>query len=144
LKFWDASAVAPLLIEEAESPRVRALYRQDPLIIAWWGTLIECASAIARCEREGRFSPSAAAETIARLRRLAEGWQEIQPEDHLREFAFRLLRVHSLRAGDALQLAAAVVAAEGRPSSLEFVCLDDRLADAAQREGFSLTSLSRG
>jgi uncharacterized protein len=44
--------------------------------------------------------------------------------------------VHPLRAADALQLAAAVVAAERDPPSLEFVSLDDRLLEAASREGF--------
>jgi predicted nucleic acid-binding protein len=43
---------------------------------------------------------------------------------------------HPLRAADALQLGAAIVAAEGDPSSLELVTLDHRLAEAAQREGF--------
>jgi hypothetical protein len=46
--------------------------------------------------------------------------------------------VHPLRAVDALQLAAAFIAAERRPSSLEVVTLDDRLAGAARKEGFVL------
>jgi predicted nucleic acid-binding protein len=50
--------------------------------------------------------------------------------------ATRLLRVHPLRAADALQLAAAIIAAEDDPRSLPFVTLDDRLALAAEREGF--------
>jgi hypothetical protein len=36
----------------------------------------------------------------------------------------------------ALQLAAAVVAAEGVPASLDLVTLDERAAAAARREGF--------
>jgi hypothetical protein len=50
--------------------------------------------------------------------------------------ASRLLRVHPLRAADALQLAAALAAAKGDPSSLDVVCLDQRLSEAARREGF--------
>jgi predicted nucleic acid-binding protein len=53
-----------------------------------------------------------------------------------RELANRLSRTHPLRAADAMQLAAALVAAEERPASLRLVTLDDRLADAARREGF--------
>lgn len=48
----------------------------------------------------------------------------------------RLLRVHRLRAADAVQIAAAIVAADFQPGSLEFVTLDVRQADAAEREGF--------
>jgi predicted nucleic acid-binding protein len=43
---------------------------------------------------------------------------------------------HPLRAADALQLGSAIVAADGDPSSLEFVTFDRRLAEAALREGF--------
>ena len=37
---------------------------------------------------------------------------------------------------DSLQLAAAFVAAERRPPSLELITVDDRLAAAARKEGF--------
>jgi predicted nucleic acid-binding protein len=50
----------------------------------------------------------------------------------------RLLRLHSLRAADALQLAAAIVLSEHDPATLPFVTLDDQLARAAELEGFSL------
>ena len=63
--------------------------------------------------------------------------------DAVLEIARRLLRVHPLRAADSLQLAAAFLASEGKPSTLEFVCLDDRLVIAAQREGFPVRDRSR-
>ena len=40
------------------------------------------------------------------------------------------------RAGDALQLAAAVIACDERTGLLPFVTLDDPLVEAARREGF--------
>ncbi|HSL24431.1 MAG TPA: hypothetical protein VK886_23045 [Vicinamibacterales bacterium] len=70
------------------------------------------------------------------MKRLANGWHEVDPSDSVREAAVRFLRVHSMRAADALQLAAAFVAAERQPSALEVVTLDDRLAAAARKEGF--------
>jgi hypothetical protein len=69
---------------------------------------------------------------------LRASWQEIQPVAEIKMTARRFLRVHPLRAADASQLAAAFVVAERRPSTLEFVCLDDRLNSAARREGFVL------
>ena len=68
----------------------------------------------------------------------------MQPVEAARIAARRLLRVHALRAADALQLAAAVVASEGDPRSLEIVTLDDRLMDAARREGFTAYGHARG
>lgn len=115
-----------------------ALLKDDAVMLVWWGTPVECTSAIARREREGALSLSSAAQALARLKRLAEGWEEILPENTIRMTAQRLLRVHPLRAADSLQLAAAVVVAEHQPGTLEFVCLDQRLSDAAEREGFPL------
>jgi hypothetical protein len=46
--------------------------------------------------------------------------------------------VHDLRAADALQLAAAITASEDRPETLPLVSLDRRLAEAAEREGFTI------
>ena len=77
-----------------------------------------------------------AAESFSRLDALAPSWMQIDPSDEIRESARRLLRVHPLRAADALQLAAALVAAERRPSTLAFVTCDGRLHDAAAKEGF--------
>lgn len=140
MRFWDSSALAPLLVEEESTARLLALYREDLEVVAAWTTPVECASAIARLERQGDLSSVAANEAFERLDALAPSWIEVEPRDELREIARRLLRVHPLRAADALQLAAAVLAAERRPATLDFVTLDDRLADAARREGFRLLS----
>ena len=139
MKFWDSSAVVPLLVPEVMSGSVQRLYEDDPVMAAWWATEIECTSAIARRQRLGHLSEDVAAEGFVRLKALREGWHEVEPGEELRESAKRLLRVHDLRTADALQLAAAVYVAEARPSTLEFVSLDDRLLAAARREGFPTT-----
>lgn len=144
MKFWDSSALVPLLVEEASTAPLQTLYLGEPGTIAWWSTPVECASALARLEREGRLDSKAATEAFDRLDALAEHWHRIEPVEAVLETARRFLRVHPLRAADSLQLAAAFLAAEGRPSTLEFVCLDDRLVTAAQREGFVVRDLSRG
>jgi predicted nucleic acid-binding protein len=143
VKFWDSSALVPLLVEEEDTLRVRDLYLGEPGVIAWWGTSVECASAVSRLEREGRLSPEAATDALGILDTLARHWHRIEPVDTVLETARRLLRVHPLRAADALQLAAAFLASEGRPSTLEFVSLDERLVIAAQREGFPVRDRSR-
>jgi len=56
----------------------------------------------------------------------------------VRDRARRLLEIHPLRAADSLQLAAALVASEEKPSQLPFVSLDRNLARAAEKEGFEL------
>ena len=136
MKFWDTSALVPLLIDEASTPPVQQLYRTDPTVIVAWTTSVEASAAIARAERDGAVTPPQAAAAFARLDELARTWREVEPTGELRDIARRLLRVHRLRAADAIQLAAATLAAERRPSSLELVTLDDRVEGAALREGF--------
>jgi hypothetical protein len=138
MKFWDASAIVPLLVAEPTTPRVQALARRDPDMLVWWGSEVECASALARLERAAAIDAKGVALAYDRLSQLADGWHEIEPTELVRENARRFLRVHPLRAADALQLAAAFVASERRPSSLDVFTLDDRLADAARKEGFGL------
>jgi uncharacterized protein len=136
MKYWDTSAIVPLLLPESPRDVLLEILRRDPAMLVWWGTPVECTSAVARREREGALSVADAGGALERLRDLAAAWQEIVPSEAVRATAQRLLRVHPLRAGDSLQLAAAVVTAEHEPATLEFVSLDARLNEAAAREGF--------
>ncbi len=143
MKFWDASAIVPLVLAEPATRAAQAVAAKDPAMLVWWATDVECVSALARLEREGALHEADMTTAIGRLTRLARGWHEVEASDLVREAAVRFLRVHPLRAADALQLAAAYIAAERRPSSLELATLDDRLAAAARKEGFVLVDLPR-
>jgi uncharacterized protein len=137
MRFWDSSAIIPLLVTEFQTQLVREIYESRLGMLVWWATEAECASAIARLERDGSLPSAPAGQALGRLDLLKKEWHEIQPTDRARSIGRRLLRVHPLRAADALQLAAAVMASEGEPSSLEIVTLDERLSEAAQKEGFT-------
>jgi uncharacterized protein len=136
VRFWDASAVVPLLVAEPVTEDVLALLDEDAEMLVWWGTPVECTSALARRERESALAAGGVTAAAERLRTLSAAWEEILPADVVGSTAQRVLRVHPLRAADALQLAAAIVASEHDTQSLAFVCLDDRLGEAAAREGF--------
>lgn len=136
MKFWDSSAVVPLLVPEAAAPIVQREFDLDPEVVVWWGTQLECVSALARREREGALPALSLVDALDRLMSLSMAWREVQPVERVRQIATRLLRVHPLRAADALQLSAAIVAAEDQPADLAILTLDKRLAKAAEREGF--------
>ncbi len=144
MRFWDSSAVMPLLVGEGSTQAVLSEIDRDPEMIVWWGTQVECVSALARLERDAKLDSAGMTAAVDRLDGLIRAWQEIQPADRVRQTATRLLRVHVLRAADALQLGAAIAAAEDRPASLAMVTLDDRLAKAAQREGFKVVLPANG
>jgi uncharacterized protein len=139
VRFWDASAILPLVVLEISTPELAEARVDDPDVAVWWATEVECESALARGEREGALTPAEAALARERLEALKERWIEVEPSEPLRRAARRLLRTHPLRAGDALQLAAALVAAEADPATLELVTVDAPLAAAARREGFAVT-----
>lgn len=136
MRFWDSSALVPLCLQQPRSEQAKRLLREDREIMVWWGSSVECASAIARLHRDALLT--SAAERLARslLEELSASWFEIQPGASVREQAMRVLRVHPLRAADALQLAAALEWS-GPATNGEFITFDDRLRAAAEREGFS-------
>lgn len=142
MKYWDSSALVPLCVEEVSTPRMREIYRSDPGLVTWWGSEIECVSALARLEREGAAGADIISEAIGRLKNLGAAWHEVQPSQVLRDTAVRLLRVHALRGADAVQLASAMIAADREPATLEVVSLDARLAAAARREGFAVLGIT--
>jgi hypothetical protein len=135
MRFWDSSAILPLLLDEPGSGSVASLFRSDPSQAVWCLTEVEAFSALARRSRK-EISAEEAEAARKTLQKLADSWEEVASLDTVRARAIRLLGTHSLRAADALQLAAALAFCAERTESLPFVCLDDRLADAARKERF--------
>jgi predicted nucleic acid-binding protein len=138
VRFWDTSAVVPLCVNEPATVCVRQLAESDGALVVWWATRTECLSALARRRRERRIGPAVDRHARRVLHELAVAWSEVLPSEDLRVRAERLLAVHALRAADAFQLAAALLWSRGRTNGQGLVCLDDRLREAAEREGFTV------
>lgn len=136
MKFWDSSAIVPLLLREASTQILRSLSRADPRMVVWTLSDVEFRSAVCRLRREGGVSAAVADAATAEFDAIWSGATVVSAVDPVKERAKRLLGVHPLRAADALQLAAALVASNESPVGFNFVTLDVRLADAARREGF--------
>jgi predicted nucleic acid-binding protein len=132
MKFWDTSALVPLLVREAATPWAESLLAEDGEMVVAWTAEMEAISALARRKREGALKDEGHALALKRLQRLKVAWHEVLPSE--RE-ALRLLQTHPLRTLDALQLASLLVAAEGDPEAFPLVTLDGRLALAASLEG---------
>lgn len=137
MRFWDASALVPLCVEQPATPDVRLLLDDVPDLAVWWGSPVECWSAFARLRREGALSVEDEEVARARLEDLRGAWTEILPSEAVRELAGRIIRTHPLRAADGLQLAAALIWA-GSPPTGSMVLLDERLARAARLEGLEV------
>lgn len=140
--FWDTSGIVPLCCHQAQSARARQTARRYARLVVWWATSIEAISSLNRLIREGYLSGKESGQTFARLDHLRRHWNEILSTEEVRELAERLLGRHKLRAGDALQLGAALVLCNNRSRGRHFIGGDSILSDAAEAEGFAVIRLS--
>ena len=138
MRFWDSSAVLPILVTEPKSKSVTALLREDRECWTWWATRTECFSGLHRQVRARDLTVEEFATARERLILFDQASSVVLPSEAIRARADRLLGIHPLRTSDALQLAAALSAAEENPGDVPFVTLDERLAEAARKEGFPI------
>lgn len=138
MRYWDASALAPIVVAEETSELVQSWLDEDDAITTWAWTRVELASAIERRVRVGEITREERQVALTQAASLAARWNEVFDLTAVRKRALALLARHPLRAADAAQLAAALLVADEDPTSLPFVCLDRRLALAAEGEGFAV------
>ena len=136
MKFWDASAIVPLVTLEKETEDCRTLLAEDTDIVVWFLTPVEVISALTRRLREKSLKPIEFSSAKEQLSTLEGAWSEVISVERVRERARRLLETHPLRAADSVQLAAALLTSEEAPQGFPFVTLDRRLGSAAEKEGF--------
>ncbi len=138
MRFWDSSALVALVLPERLSAACAEAYREDSDVLVWALAPVEVLSALHRRQREGELSDLVFTEAIRRLERLRDNWSEVLDLEVVRLRAERVIAVHGVRAADAMQLAAALVASDEQPRRVPFVSLDQRLNSAASLEGFTV------
>ncbi len=136
--FWDASGLVLLCINQTDSSRSRKLARRFKRKIAWWGTSIEIESAFSRLLGEGKMSKEDLRKARAVWQKLERTLLIIQPDEVLREIAKSLPEKYGLRALDSLQLAAALRYCKEKSRDYVFICFDEKLAEAAEKDGFTI------
>ena len=139
MRYWDASALVPLLVAERDTELVRSWLSGDDRIVTWAWTRTEIVGAVERRTREGSLSRSQRREVLRRLDAFARSWDEVIDVLAVRSRANALLARHPLRAADAGQLGAALLVQEQIAGVLDFVCLDRRLSSAAELESLRAT-----
>jgi hypothetical protein len=136
VRYWDASVLVCLCVDEPDTAVARRLVTGG--IVTWSVSAVEIASAIERRSRDGSLDAAGRAAARTALAELVASWSEISALAAVRERALRLVATHPVRAADAMQLGAALVAVSDRPQGHEFVCADAKLRDGAAREGFQV------
>ena len=136
MRFWDSSALLALIAGQSGSDGIKSAIAEDSEVVVWWGTPVELASGACRLRRNDVVDDNTLAKLLAAIQRICSDADQIEPAEQVRNAAMRILRVHNLRAADSLQLAAALVWTDHNPAGAPFVCLDNRLRAAAEKEGF--------
>ena len=135
MRFWDSSAIIPLLLVEERSADARALLRADDIIVAAAITPVEIVAALWRRRHRNLLDAEAHTRADDRFAAISAEWIEVEDLRAVVSAACDVLSRHELRAADATQLGAAITAARGLPA-LDFVTFDVKLAAAARAEGF--------
>ena len=133
--FWDTSSLVPLCVVQPSSTVVRQLSAQYEIVV-WWSSPVEMKSAFARLIRMAQLSPADLHKAQDVMRSLRQNWQEVMPNQQLRNEAEGFVDRFQLRAADAQQLAAAYIWAAGRPAGRVFLSGDLQLLEAARLLGF--------
>lgn len=136
MRYWDSSALVPLLVEEPSSASLRLLMREDGHIATWSWSRTEVVSAIERRCRESSDSRTQRQKTLAEFADFAASWDEFSDILDIQSRTHDLLARHPLRAADAGHLATALILRALSNEPFDFVCLDNRLSNAAELEGF--------
>ncbi len=136
MRYFDASALVKRYVRERGTTRVRALLSGTVAVSRL--SEVEVVSAFARLAREHAISVAQRDRAAKAFVADIEAWYTVELTPDVAATARGLLLRHQLRAGDAIQLAAALVLQQGLGESLEmFVAADHHLVQAAEAEGLS-------
>ena len=134
--------MAKRYVQEAGSASVRRQLRSGRIATSRLSA-IEVASALARREREGAFTAAERDRALKRLNADLAAWILVELTAELTADAQTLLVRHSLRSGDAVQLASCLYLQRETGERIPFAAFDDRLATAARAEGLTLVAFLR-
>jgi predicted nucleic acid-binding protein len=138
MRFWDSSAIVPILVLEEETEYCIRAFQSDREVMVWTMSKVEVFSALCRRFREDFLKEDAFDSAKKRMNDFFDMAFEIASLSKVKERAMRLLQVHPLKAADAMQLASVLVATQEDPSKLPIISFDDRLNLAAKLEGFTV------
>jgi predicted nucleic acid-binding protein len=135
--YWDSSALVASFINEQSTDKIRSFSIKVGTIQSYTAiiTPLEIESAIQRKLKE----QSITAKQADQARRLTTDFRRqshlVIGDQTVLDLALHLQKIYSLRVADAFQLASARAGTDD-PSKVNFLCLDRKLNEAAEQEGF--------
>ena len=140
--FLDASALVKRYVEEAETNLVVETMAGQTIAISRL-SVTEVASAICRRCREGDLPVEQREAALGRLDSDRPAFHVVELTEETVARAVALLRRHSLRAADSVQLASCMLLADELGTPARFMSFDERLLSAALAEGVECLAVER-
>ncbi len=138
--FLDSSWLVKLYVDEIDSQAVRSVADSDPDVVVSDLAYVEFHSAMFRRRRERRITSRAASSIVTRFKKDWAQRVRVPVSRDVLLLAADVLAAHALRTLDAVQLASALLLAEGAPELPRFGAADERLIAAAAAAGLPTLS----
>jgi uncharacterized protein len=140
--YLDTSWLVKLYVDELDSAAVRKIVVASSDVVVSDLAYVEFHSAVARRRRERQLTARTASSLVARFRRDWPRRIRVAVSRDVLLRAANLSGKHPLRTLDALQLASALLLADGAPEVPRFGAADARLVAAAAANGLPTLSAS--
>ena len=137
--YWDSSAIVASILNEKSGIKIDNFVRTilGNRIYTSIITPLEIESAIQRRLREKSLSLKEADKGRITSTEFCKVAYLVISDHYVLDMALHLQKIYGLRPSDAIQLASARIGAEN-PPKVHFLCLDNKLNEAAKREGFEV------
>lgn len=139
IAYFDTSAVVPLLVAEAGSPRAASLWDGADHVVSVRLIYPEGRAALAQAQRLGRLTARQLRDAVIELGNRCDELDLVDIDGALARRAGDLADAHGLRGYDAVHLAAAD---RIRDPDLVVVAGDAALLEAATSEGMTVSPLA--
>jgi uncharacterized protein len=140
--YLDTSWLVKLYVDEPDSRSIRSITDSDPDLVVSDLAYVEFHSAVGRRRRERRITARAASGLLSRFDRDWAHRVRVPVSREVLRGAAVVLAAHPLRTLDAVQLASALLLAEGAPDAPRFGAADERLLAAAVACGLPVLSVA--
>ena len=135
--YLDTSALVKLYIEEDGSDIVNDRTDMATIVSTSRIAYAEALSVFVRCKDDKVLSKSSYDKCITYFKFDWEMYFVIEASENVVKIAGDLIENHSIRGFNSMHLASAIVLRKEINQSIDFMCWDNRLLEAAKKEGFN-------
>ncbi len=133
--YLDTSALVKRYFKEPYSEVVVTKWQEATGIVTSSVAYAEAMASFFRKKRESAIEDARMENIVSSLRADWNSFIRIQVNDELNEYIDKAIKAHPLRGFDAIHLASAMIVHEKFQSDFLFICFDQKLTRAAQKEG---------